>query len=301
MLDKTPNRSAKFRQMSAVILSLTEKRERLLELLRGYGRVAVAFSGGIDSTVVAQAAQLACGEKAVAVTAVSQSLASGEREEAERLAKLIGIRHQVIETNEFQNPDYLKNAPNRCYFCKTELYTNLERYIPELGVDVVVNGANLDDRGDYRPGMQAARERLVRSPLIEAELTKAEVRELAKEWNLPTWDKPASPCLSSRIAYGVSVTPERVERVDQAELFVKQTFGLREFRVRHEANELARLEVPLTELPRFLDPANRELIAKKFRELGFKYVTLDLDGFRSGSMNAVLPMAQLQLPAIRSS
>lgn len=287
--------------MSALTPLLIAKRDRLLELLRGYGRVAVAFSGGIDSTVVAQAAQLACGEKAVAVTAVSMSLASGEREEAERLAKLIGIRHQVIQTNEFENPDYLKNAPNRCYFCKTELYTNLERFIPQLGVDVVVNGANLDDRGDYRPGMQAAREHLVRSPLIEAELTKAEVRELAKDWNLPTWDKPASPCLSSRVAYGVSVTPERVQRVDQAELFIKQTFGFREFRVRHEANELARLEVPLTELPRFLEPANREAVAKKFRELGFKYITIDLEGFRSGSMNAVLPMAQLQIPSATTS
>lgn len=280
--------------------TLTAKRNHLLELLQSYGRVAVAFSGGIDSTVVAKAAQIACGERAIAVTAVSLSLASGERQEAERLAQFIGIRHKVIETNEFENPDYLKNAPNRCYFCKTELYTNLERFIPELGVDVVVNGANLDDRGDYRPGMTAAKEHQVRSPLIEAELTKAEVRELAKEWKLPTWDKPASPCLSSRIAYGVSVTPERVQRVDQAELFIKQKFGLREFRVRHEANELARIEVPLTELPRILDPVNREAITAKFRELGFKFITVDLDGFRSGSMNSVLPISQLQIPSRQS-
>ena len=278
---------------------LLTKRDHLLALLQSYGRVAVAFSGGIDSTVVAKAAQVACGDNAVAMTAVSLSLATGEREEAERLAKLIGIRHQVIETNEFENLDYLKNAPNRCYFCKTELYTNLERYIPQLGVDVIVNGANLDDRGDYRPGMTAASEHQVRSPLIEAELTKSEVRELAKHWDLPTWDKPASPCLSSRIAYGVSVTPERVRRVDQAELFIKEKFGLREFRVRHEANDLARLEVPLSELPRFLDPANREAISTKFRELGFKFVTLDLDGFRSGSMNSVLQISQLNLPAER--
>ena len=273
---------------------LSAKRDRLLDLLGSYGRVAVAFSGGIDSTVVAQATQLACGDNAVAVTAVSLSLASGEQAEAERLAQLIGIRHRLVETQEFANPDYLQNAPNRCYYCKTELYNQLEQLVPELGVDVLVNGANLDDRGDYRPGMQAAREHLVRSPLIEACLTKAEVRELARFWNLPTWDKPASPCLSSRIAYGVEVTPERVQRVDAAEQFLRQTLGLREFRVRHEAHDLARIEVPLDALPRFLSPDIREQVTQQFHTLGFKYITLDLEGFRTGSMNAVLPMVQLQ-------
>ena len=273
------------------------KRERLLELLASYGRVAVAFSGGIDSTVVAKAAQIACGDKAIAVTAVSLSLASGEREEADELARLIGIRHRVVETNEFDNPDYLKNASNRCYFCKTELYTRLETLAPELGVDVIVNGANLDDRGDYRPGMQAAAEHLVRSPLIDAGLTKADVRALALDWNLPTWDKPATPCLSSRIAYGVDVTPERVQRVDRAELFLRQELGLREFRVRHEAQELARIEVPLTELPRLLDPETRTKVTSKLRSLGFKFITLDLEGFRSGSMNSVLPMVELRTHA----
>ena len=266
------------------------QRDRLLEILAEYGRVAVAFSAGVDSTVVAKAAQLACGERAVAVTAVSQSLAAGEKEEAERLAALVGIRHQIVETGEFENPDYLKNAPNRCYFCKTELYTQLERLVPELGVDVIANGANLDDRGDYRPGMQAAGEHAVKSPLIEAGLTKADVRALAEHWELPVWDKPATPCLSSRLAYGVTVTPERVRRVDAAERYLRERFGLRELRVRHEANDLARIEVPVAEIGRLLDVEVRRELADRLRSLGFKYITLDLEGFRSGSMNAVVEL-----------
>lgn len=275
--------------------TLSAKRDRLLALLSECGRVAVAFSAGIDSTVVAKAAQLACGERAVAVTAASASLASGELDEARHLAQLIGIRHQVIETTEFQDPNYLQNAPNRCYFCKTELYTQLERLVPLLGVDVIVNGANLDDRGDYRPGMQAAREHAVRSPLIEAGMTKADVRAVARNWELPVWDKPASPCLSSRIAYGVEVTPERVARVDQAERFLREELGLNELRVRHEAHDLARIEVPANQIARFVEPAVRETVAARFRELGFKFITLDLEGFRSGSMNSVLPLATLEL------
>lgn len=278
--------------------SLAAKHDHLLQILQACGRVAVAFSGGIDSTVVAKAAQLACGDRAVAVTAVSQSLASGERAEAEQLARLIGIRHKVVATNEFSNPDYLKNASNRCYFCKTELYSQLEGLAPKLGIDTIVNGANLDDRGDYRPGMQAAGEHAVRSPLIEAGFSKAEVRQLALHWELPTWDKPATPCLSSRIAYGVSVTPERVARVDAAERYLREEFGLREFRVRHEAHDLARIEVPADQIARFLDADVRERIAARLHALGFKFVTLDLDGFRSGSMNAVLPVESLQVYSI---
>lgn len=280
--------------MSELNEALRVKRDTLLEILSGYGRVAVAFSAGVDSTVVAQAAQLACGENAVAVTAVTPSLADGEQEQAAALARQIGIRHRFIETQEFQNPDYLQNAPDRCYFCKSELYTQLDGLQAELGVDVLVNGANLDDRGDYRPGMQAAAEHAVKSPLIEAGLNKAEVRELARHWGLPVWDKPAAPCLSSRIAYGVEVTPERARRVDAAERFLKQQFGLRELRVRHEANDLARIEIPLEDLPPLLSPESRDQITRHFHELGFKYVTLDLDGFRSGSLNAVLPLETLQ-------
>lgn len=264
---------------------LFQKRDVLLATLAGYGRVAVAFSGGVDSAVVAKAAFEACGDRAVAVTAVSLSLATGELEDAREVTALIGIRHTIIETQEFQNENYLQNPSNRCYFCKTELYSQLESRLDELGVDVICNGANLDDQGDYRPGMAAAKEHTVRSPLIEAGLTKADVRELAKHWALPCWDKPAMPCLSSRIAYGVSVTPERVRRIDAAEQFLRHQFGLREFRVRLEANDLARIEVSLSEIAPLLSLPKFELIARELRSLGFRCVTIDLEGFRSGNLN----------------
>ncbi|HCK54290.1 MAG TPA: ATP-dependent sacrificial sulfur transferase LarE, partial [Planctomycetaceae bacterium] len=243
----------------------------------------------------ARAAREACGDDAVAVTAVSASLASGERDQAEALARQIGIRHVVIETGEFDNPDYLKNEPNRCYFCKTELYNQLEQLLPRLDVDVIANGANVDDRGDHRPGMVAADEHAVRSPLLEVGINKQDVRDLAQHWDLPVWDKPAMPCLSSRIAYGVGVTTERVRRVDAAESFLRTEFELTEFRVRHEANELARIEVPVDQLPRLLDPANRQAITTRFRELGFAFVTIDLEGFRSGSLNSVVSIDDLQV------
>lgn len=286
--------------MSSIDQALASKRDNLLSILAGCGRVAVAFSGGVDSTVVAKAAQLACGDRALALTAVSPSLASGERQAAEELARLIGIAHKIVVTDEFENADYLKNAPDRCYFCKTELYTQLERLAPELKIETIVNGANLDDRGDYRPGMQAAGEHRVKSPLIEAGLTKEDVRALAREWGLPVWDKPASPCLSSRIAYGLEVTPERVRRVDSAERYLRDALGIRELRVRHEANDLARIEIPAPELGRLSDAALRNAICAKLHELGFKYVTLDLDGFRSGSMNAVLPLVEITVSPCRN-
>jgi uncharacterized protein len=287
--------------MSELASPLQEKCDRLLTLLAGCGRVGVAFSGGVDSTVVAKAARLACGDNAVAFTAVSLSLADGEREEAQKLARLIDIPHRLIDTREFETPEYLRNAPDRCYFCKTELYTRLEEMVPELGVDTIVNGANLDDRGDYRPGMQAANEHRVRSPLIEARLTKEDIRKLARHWELPVWDKPASPCLSSRIAYGLEVTPDRVRRIDEAEHFLRELLGLRELRVRHEANDLARIEIPAEALSCLSDPGLRQSVCTMLHKLGFKYVTLDLDGFRSGSMNAVLPMVSIELPNQRST
>jgi len=273
-----------------------EAQDRLVDIVRGYGRVAVAFSGGVDSAVVAQAARLACGEQALAVTAVSPSLAAGELDAARTLAAQIGIRHLVVETDEFDVAGYQRNAGDRCYYCKTELYSNLEGLTEDLEIDTIVNGANLDDRGDFRPGMQAAREHSVRSPLIEAGLTKADVRELARAWSLSVWDKPASPCLSSRIAYGIDVTPERVRRVDEAERFLRSEFGLRELRVRLEANDLARIEVPVDALPQFTAAEHREKIVARFTELGFRYITVDLAGFRSGSLNAALPLVTLESP-----
>ena len=275
--------------------TLQQKHDALLNILREMERVVVAFSAGVDSTVVAKAAQLALGDDAIAVTAVSSSLAEGELDEAKRLAEQIGIAHQIIETAEFENPNYTANPANRCYFCKSELYTRLEQWLPEQDFGQVVNGANLDDRGDHRPGMQAASEHQVRSPLMEAGLTKAEVRDLARHWNLPVWDKPAMPCLSSRIAYGVEVTPERVARVDNAERFLRDRLDLKELRVRLEAGELARIEVPIADLPRLLEPGVREEVALRFRELGFRFVTLDLEGFRSGSLNTALPQSELHI------
>jgi len=280
--------------MPALVPEHLQKRDRLLELIAGLESCAVAFSAGIDSTVVAKAAHLALGERAVAVTGASASLAEGELQEAQDIARQIGIRHVVVATGEFANDDYLKNAPDRCYHCKTELYTHLDRLADELGVAAVLNGANVDDQGDYRPGMRAAQEHRVRSPLLECDINKAEVRLLAADWGLPTWDKPASPCLSSRIAYGESVTPERVSMVDRAERFLRQQ-GLRELRVRYHKGDMARLEVPPEAFSKLCDPQTRKELIEHLKSLGFKYVTLDLEGFRSGSMNEVLPASSLRV------
>jgi uncharacterized protein len=268
--------------------------DRLLTVLRRSESVVVALSAGVDSTLVAAAAQRALGARAAAVTAVSSSLPAGEREAAIELARLIGIRHQLVETRELDRPDYARNPINRCYFCKTELYESLKRLAPDLGITRLANGANLDDQGDYRPGMDAAREAAVWSPLIEAGFGKAEVRQLARHWGLPNWDKPAGPCLSSRIAYGVEVTPERLARIDAAEGWLRKTLGVRELRVRLEANDLARVELPPPALTQALaEPCRANLVAE-LKRLGFRYVTLDLEGFRSGSLNAVVP---LRLPS----
>ncbi len=273
--------------------TFVEKRDALLASLNEGGRVAVAFSGGVDSAVVAQAAFMACGDRAFTITAVSASLASGELENAQAIARQIGIRHEVINTQEFAQPGYVANAGNRCYFCKSELYSQIERIAEQYPFDVLVNGANADDVGDHRPGMIAATEHQVRSPLLEVGLTKAEVRELAREWGLPVWDKPASPCLSSRIAYGVEVTPERVARVDAAEMWLRDQLGIRELRVRLEANDLARIELPVEALVRLATGDMRERATAQLKLLGFRYVTLDLEGFRSGSLNAVLSASEL--------
>ena len=278
---------------------LASMRDRLLETLKGYGRVAVAYSGGVDSAVVAQAAFLALGAETVAVTAVSDSLASGELQEAEALARQIGIRHRIIRTEEFADPNYLRNNPDRCYFCKSELYGRLSSLVDDLGVDTIVSGANTDDSGDHRPGMKAAAERGVRHPLQECGLSKADVRALALAWGLPTWDKPATPCLSSRIAYGEEVSPERVKMIDQAEAWLRRQ-GLRLVRVRYHKGDLARVEVPLEELPRLASPEVRTGLVKAFRDLGFKFVTLDLEGFRSGSLNTLVPLELLSMPGVAS-
>ncbi len=272
---------------------LEQKASRLVAILRGYGSVAVAFSGGVDSAVVARAAHEALGDRAVAVTAVSPSVAQAELDDARRVAQLIGIRHVLIQTAEIEKAEYRQNAPDRCYHCKTELYTKLESILDQLGVQVIANGANVDDQGDWRPGMVAAREHRVRSPLIEAGLRKADVRALARYWGLPVWDKPAAPCLASRIAYGVEVTPDRLRMIEAAEAFLRG-LGFRELRVRLPEPGTARIELPVPELARLLSV--RDQVVRELKAIGFKFVTVDLEGLRSGSLNALIePEALLRL------
>jgi len=277
---------------TAGMTSIADTADRLIQHIREYNECFVAFSGGVDSAVVAKAAQLALRDKAKAITAVSPSLASGELESARSVAQEIGIAHDVIRTSEFSNPDYIRNAPDRCYHCKTELYDQLDVLRKAFPNTTIANGANLDDAGDYRPGMRAAAEHNVRSPLLESEIDKATVRALASYWQLPVWDKPAMPCLSSRIAYGEEVTPERLNMIDQAEQFLRK-HGFRELRVRYHKGDLARVEVALEELPRLLEDPLRSELTSKLKTLGFKFVTIDLNGFRSGNLNTLIPIESL--------
>lgn len=273
---------------------LGEKCERLLALIGSFGRCAVAYSGGVDSAVVCQAAHRVLGVDAVAVTATSASLAAGELEAAQALAQSIGIRHEILRTAELANPLYVSNAPDRCFHCKTELYTELQAFVANWGEAVIANGANADDAGDHRPGMTAAARHSVRSPLLECHISKREVRALAAAWRLSVWDKPASPCLASRIAYGEEVTPERLRAIDEAEKKLRD-LGLLQVRVRYHRGDLARIEVPAEAISRLADPRVRDSLVCEMRALGFKYVTLDLAGFSSGSMNAVLPVESLAM------
>lgn len=273
--------------MNQVAGTLSTWQAALLQNIAQYKGCAIAFSGGVDSAVVAKAASLALGNRVIAFTAVSPSLASGERENAEQVAAVIGIQHQLLFTNELAAAGYVRNAGDRCYYCKTELYTQITQQLPVHDLQVVLSGANKDDLGDYRPGLKAASEHAVHHPLAECGLGKAKVRALAAYWNLPVWDKPASPCLASRIAYGEEVTPQRLAMIDQAEQILRQ-LGLKDCRVRYHRGDLARLEVPLNELPTFTQPTIREQILPKLRALGFKFISLDLEGFRSGSLNQLV-------------
>lgn len=263
---------------------LTRKKRELDTMLSGFERALVAYSGGVDSALLAAAAHEMLGDRVVAVTAVSPSLARRERVAAADLARRSGWGHLEVETAELDRPEYVRNDPDRCYWCKTELFEVLEPLARERGATVLV-GTNADDLSDHRPGTRAARENLARAPLAEVGLTKAEVRTLSRMRGLPTAEKPASPCLASRFAYGVEVTREGLERIDAAEDIVRG-LGFGELRVR-DHGDLARIEVPADRIDEVV--AARERVAAALKELGFVYVTVDLAGFRSGAMNEVLP------------
>jgi pyridinium-3,5-biscarboxylic acid mononucleotide sulfurtransferase len=269
-------------------MNVIAKEERLRELFRGLESVIVAYSGGVDSSYVAYVANAELGASAVCITGQSASLPSYQNAEIDRVVKDFGFNHEVINTDELQLPGYRANNADRCYFCKDELYGKLESVARSRGIEYIVDGSTVDDLDDYRPGRQAAKQHAVRSPLIEVGLNKNEVRELSRRAMLPTWDKPASPCLSSRIAYGTTVTIDRLQKVDSGEEILRE-FGFREFRVRHH-DTLVRLEISPAEMDRVLQKEVIDQLAARFRELGFKYVTLDLHGFRSGSMNEALPI-----------
>ncbi|KRT73522.1 MAG: PP-loop domain-containing protein, uncharacterized protein [Candidatus Rokubacteria bacterium CSP1-6] len=268
--------------------ALRTKYDRLLGILKELESVIVAFSGGVDSTFLAKAAKDALGDKALLVTADSETYPASELEESRRLARHLGMRHLVIETRELDNPEYARNAPNRCFFCKEELFTKLGPLAAREGMAHLVYGANMDDLGDHRPGMEAAKRMGVRAPLIEAEFWKTEIRELSREFDLPTWDKPSFACLSSRFQYGDGITAEKLRQVDAAEAFVR-SLGFKQFRVRHH-DRLARLEIAREEMGRLWEDGIQDSIVARFRELGYLYVAVDLQGFRSGSANDALKL-----------
>ncbi len=274
-------------------LNLEEKYSRMKEIIRSLERVAVAFSAGVDSTFVLKVALDELGrENVTAVTGKSDSLAQAEFDESIRLTELVGAEHVVIETGEFENAEYLANPTNRCYFCKTTLYEHMGGFIKERGIKAVINGINADDHGDWRPGIQAAAEHNVRAPAAEAGMTKDDIRVLSERLGLPTFDKPASPCLSSRVQYGESITPEKLRMIEAGEAFLHE-MGIRECRVRHH-DTLARIEVPPEQVAQLAEPEVRARVDERFREIGYKYVALDLRGFRSGSMNEVIAFGHRQ-------
>ncbi len=265
---------------------LTEKLEQLKAIFAEMGRALIAYSGGVDSTLVAKIAYDVLGDGALAVTAISPTLLPEELEDACKQAAAIGIAHQIVETHEMENPNYTSNPVNRCYFCKSELHDTLKPLAQKLGYPYVVDGVNADDLHDYRPGIQAAKQRGARSPLAEVGVTKIEVRQLSQQLGLPWWDKPAQPCLSSRFPYGEEITVAKLQRVGRAEIYLRK-LGWQNLRVRSEG-DTARIELPPEQIKDFVLNTNLQTLVTAFQEFGFIYVTLDLEGYRSGKLNRVL-------------
>jgi len=266
--------------------ALDQKEQRLFRILEGFGRVIVAYSGGTDSAYLAWAAHRALGDGAIAITADSASVPESHKRDAEAFARETGFRHEYIATYEFENPDYVKNDKDRCFHCKDELFTRLDAYAAENGFRHVIYGVNKDDLGDYRPGQRAAKIHEVAAPLVDAGLTKAEIRELARRVGLSIWDRPAAACLSSRVPYGTAVTVETIKTIEQGEESLK-ALGFKQFRVRFHG-DLVRIEIAKAELGAAMRPEMFEAFLRIFKPLGFHYVTLDVEGYRQGSLNAAL-------------